>query len=223
MQKTIYSFAFISWRGIIDAMRFQPIIVPGWKDSGPGHWQTRWEQCVPHVQRVRQPDWENPDPAVWNATVAACVDAAACPVLLIAHSLGCLAAANLPVPLRAKVAGALLVAPADVEQPGMPECLRAFAPVPAQSLPFQSVVVAGDNDPYCHLERARQFAAAWGSRLEVIPQGGHINADSGFGEWPQGLKLLSALRRRAIWRVAAPLPRVSPVPMSADVKTQAAG
>src|SRR3546814_12824162 len=78
MQKTIYSFAFISRRGIIDAMRFQPFIVPGWKDSGPGHWQTRWEQCVPHAQRVRQPDWETPDPAVWNATVAAYVGAAAC-------------------------------------------------------------------------------------------------------------------------------------------------
>src|SRR3546814_5675624 len=100
----------------------------------------------------------------------------------------------------------------------MPGCLLAFGPVPTHSLPFQSVVVAGDNDPYCRLERARQFAAAWGSRFEVIPQGGHINADSGFGEGPQGMKLLSALRRRAIWRVAAPLPRVSPVPGSGVVQ-----
>jgi len=217
MQKTISSFAFISRRGIIGAMRFQPIIVPGWKDSGPGHWQTRWAHCLPHAQRVRQPDWQTPDPATWNATVASYVDTAACPVLLIAHSLGCLAAVGLPVPLRAKVAGALLVAPADVERPGAPDCLRGFGPVPLHSLPFQSVVVAGSDDPYCSLERAREFAAAWGSRLEVVPQGGHINTDSGFGEWPQGLKLLSALRRRAVWRVAAPLPRVSPVPASVAV------
>ena len=197
---------------MIDAMRFQPIIVPGWKDSGPGHWQTRWADGLPHAQRVRQPNWETPDPLGWTATVATYVDAAACPVLLVAHSLGCLAAVSLPVPLRARVAGALLVAPPDVEQAGMPECLRGFGPVPLHSLPFQSVVVAGDNDPYCALERARQFAAAWGSRFEVVPEGGHLNADSGFGEWPQGLKLLAALRRRAVWRVTAPLPRVSPVP-----------
>lgn len=195
-------------------MRFQPIIVPGWKDSGPGHWQTYWTHRVPHAQRVQQPEWEHPEPAVWHATVAAHVDRAACPVLLIAHSLGCLAAVSLPVPLRAKVAGALLVAPPDVEQHDTPGSIRAFGPVPLHSLPFQSVVVASDNDPYCRLARAQQFAAAWGSRLEILHGAGHINTESGFGDWPQGLKWFTALRRRAIWRVAAPLPRVSPVPVS---------
>lgn len=216
MQKPIYSFAIFSRRGMIGCMRFQPILVPGWKDSGPGHWQSRWEHCLPHARRVRQPDWEAPDPAVWNAAVASYVDSAECPVLLIAHSLGCLAVVNLPVPLHAKVAGALLVAPADVEQADMPECLRVFAPVPGHSLRFQSVVVASDNDSYCSLERAREFAAAWGSRFELVPEGGHINAESGFGDWPQGLKLLAALRRRAVWRVTPPLPRVPPVPAVAE-------
>lgn len=192
-------------------MRLQPIIVPGWQDSGPGHWQTLWEQTLPHAVRVRQPDWLNPQPAVWNATLAACVDAASCPTLLIAHSLGCLAAVSLPVPLRAKVAGALLVAPADVEQPGTPECLRAFAPIPRHSLPFQSVVVASDDDPYCSLERAREFAADWGSRFVALHGLGHINADSGLGDWPEGLKLLAALRRRAAWRVNPPQPKVPAV------------
>lgn len=211
IQKTIYSFAIIRLRGIISAMRFQPIIVPGWKDSGPGHWQTRWAHCLPHAQRVQQPDWDNPEPAIWHATVAAYVDRAACPVLLIAHSLGCLASVSLPVPLRAKIAGALLVAPPDIERHSAPACLRAFGPVPLHSLPFQSVVVASDDDPYCTLERAHQFASAWGSRIEVLSGAGHINTESGFGEWPQGLKWLTALRRRAIWRVATPLPRVPPV------------
>jgi len=211
MQKTIYSFAILSTGGIISAMRFQPIIVPGWKDSGPGHWQTHWAQCLPHAQRVEQPDWETPDPATWHATVAGYVDRAACPVLLIAHSLGCLASISLPVPLRSKVAGALLVAPPDVERADAPECIRRFGPVPLHSLSFQTVVIASDDDPYCRLERARQFASAWGSRLEILSGVGHINAESGLGQWPQGLKLLTALRRRAIWRVAAPLPRVSPV------------
>lgn len=193
-------------------MRLQPIIVPGWKDSGPGHWQTLWERQLPHAARVRQPDWTSPRPAVWNATVAAAVDAAACPALLIAHSLGCLAVASLPVPLRPRVAAALLVAPADIERPGAPECLRAFAPIPRQPLPFQSVVVASDDDPYCALERARQFARDWGSRLVIVPGGGHLNADSGLGDWAEGLKILTALRRRAAWRVSPPLPRVPAVP-----------
>ncbi|RBL86960.1 alpha/beta hydrolase [Streptomyces cavourensis] len=192
-------------------MRLQPIIVPGWKNSGPEHWQSRWAALLPHAQRVQQRDWENPVSAEWISTLAAQVDSARSPVLLIAHSLGCLISAALPVPLRAKVAGALLVAPADVERPDAPECLRGFAPVPRQSLPFQSVVVASDNDPYCRLERARRFAEDWGSRVVVIPGAGHLNADSGLGDWPQGLKLFGALRRRASWRVSPPPERIAPI------------
>ncbi|CAB3857054.1 hypothetical protein LMG1860_03130 [Achromobacter denitrificans] len=194
------------------AMRLQPIIVPGWKNSGPEHWQSRWAAMLPHARRVEQSDWEHPAPSEWIAALTAEVSQARSPVLLIAHSLGCVISASLPVPLRAKVAGALLVAPADVERDGAPACLAAFAPISRQSLPFQSVVVASDNDPYCQLERARGLARDWGSRLVVVPGAGHINADSGLGEWPQGLKLLGALRRRAVWRVSPPPERIAPIP-----------
>ncbi|MEN4920448.1 alpha/beta hydrolase [Achromobacter spanius] len=194
-------------------MRLQPIIVPGWKNSGPEHWQSRWQALLPHACRIEQSDWENPRPADWISRLAAGVDDARSPVLLVAHSLGCLISAALPVPLRAKVAGALLVAPADVERPDAPDCLRAFAPVVRQPLPFQSVVVASDDDPYCALERARMFAADWGSRLVVVHGAGHINADSGLDDWPQGLKLLGALRRRASWRIPTPAKRIPPIPL----------
>lgn len=192
-------------------MRFQTIIVPGWRNSGPGHWQTLWADNLPHAIRVQQRDWDAPDPASWVSAVAASVGAAPWPVLLVAHSLGCLAAAALPVPLRPRIAGALLVAPPDVERLDAAECLRAFAPVPRHALPFQSVVVASDNDPCCSLDRAREFAQDWGSRLVVLKGAGHINREAGFGDWPQGLKLLGALRRRAAWRVTPPAQRIPPV------------
>jgi len=192
-------------------MRFQPIIVPGWKDSGPDHWQTHWAQCLPHAQRVDQPNWIRPEPAIWNATVARYVERADSPVLLVAHSLGCLAVANLPVPLRAKVAAALLVAPPDVERHDAPDYIRCFGPVPQHSLCFQTMIVASDDDPFCSLARAKHFAAAWGGRLQVLSGAGHINAESGLHTWPQGLKWLAALRRRAGWRISSPLPRVSRV------------
>ncbi|MEI2414614.1 alpha/beta hydrolase [Orrella sp. JC864] len=196
-------------------MRFQPIIVPGWRNSGPDHWQSLWMDRLPNAVRVQQHDWEQPDPVRWTAGVAQAVDAASCPALLIAHSLGCLAVARLPVALRHRVAGALLVAPADVERTDAPAALRGFAPVPDQPLGFQSVVVASDDDPCCRLERARVFAHDWGSRLVVLQQAGHINAESGHGSWPEGLKLLAALRRRAVWRVSPPGPRIPPVPGAA--------
>ena len=194
------------------AMRLQPIIVPGWKNSGPQHWQSRWMALLPHARRLEQRDWDHPTPGEWIAALATEVNEARSPVLLIAHSLGCVISAALPVPLRAKVTGALLVAPADVERPGAPACLKAFAPLARQSLPFQSVVVASDNDPYCQLERARAFARDWGSRLVVLTGAGHINAESGLEDWPQGLKLLGSLRRRAVWRVSPPPERIAPIP-----------
>jgi len=196
---------------IILTMRFQPIIVPGWKNSGPGHWQTLWEQSLPHAVRVQQPDWEHPDPHAWISTLAATIEAARWPALLIAHSLGCITVAALPVPLRARIAGALLVAPADIERPGAHADLARFAPIPRRPLGFQSVVVASDNDPCCQLTRARDFAEDWGSRLVVLEGAGHINAESGLDIWPQGLKLYGALRRRAVWRIVPPARRIAPV------------
>jgi predicted alpha/beta hydrolase family esterase len=192
-------------------MRFQPLIVPGWNDSGPSHWQSQWEQTLGHARRVRQQDWSHPLPGPWSAAVNEAVEAATCPVLLIAHSLGCLAAASVPLGLQNKIAGALLVAPPDVERTGLPPGIAGFAALPRRPLSFHSVVVASDNDPYCDLARARTFAADWGSQLVVIPDGGHLNAESGLGQWPAGLKLLTALRRRVAWRFNPPGPRIAPL------------
>jgi predicted alpha/beta hydrolase family esterase len=93
---------------------------------------------------------------------------------------------------------------------GAPSTVAAFT-VPRQSLAFHSVVVASDDDPYCTPARARAFAADWGSQLFVVPQGGHLNADSGLGDWSSGMKLLTALRRRVAWRHSPPHPRIAPL------------
>jgi predicted alpha/beta hydrolase family esterase len=161
--------------------------------------------------RVVQKDWDTPTLNEWVAALTAAIETAQRPPLLIAHSLGCITVGHLPQHVREKVAGALLVAPADVDRKGAPAFLRSFSPVPLHSLPFQSVVVASTNDPYCSLERARVFADAWGSRFETLENAGHINVDSGYGPWPDGLKLLAALRRRAHWRVPIAVNRTPPL------------
>jgi predicted alpha/beta hydrolase family esterase len=60
-------------------------------------------------------------------------------------------------------------------------------------LPFPSVVVASTDDPFASLDRSRAFAAVWGSRLVTLERAGHINADAGFGPWPEGRRLLDEL------------------------------
>ena len=65
--------------------------------------------------------------------------------------------------------------------------------MPARKLPYRSVMVASSNDPYCPVRLAGAYARAWGSEFVRIQGGGHINIESGHGEWPLGAALLQSL------------------------------
>ncbi len=170
------------------------LIVPGWGDSGPDHWQSLWERAHPDFRRVVQRDWLSPRCPEWVDALSAAIEAAGAPVVIAAHSLGCIAVAHLAARGPVAIRGALLVAPPDVEAPEFPPVAEGFAPVPRAPLPFPSVVVASTDDPFGTIERTRALAAAWGSRLEEIGARGHVNTDAGFGPWPEGEALLDALR-----------------------------
>jgi predicted alpha/beta hydrolase family esterase len=171
------------------------LIVPGWGDSGPGHWQTLWERSNPDFRRVVQRDWHYPIRADWVETLGREIRAAAASVVVVAHSLGCIAVAHCaqvgPLPVRS----ALLVAPPDVEHPDFPPVMEGFAPIPRAMLPFPSLVVASRNDPFADFERSRALAEAWGSRFVDAGNNGHLNTDAGFGPWPLGETLLAELTR----------------------------
>ena len=166
------------------------IIVPGWRDSGPGHWQTLWTDSLRHVVRVQQDDWISPTRSAWVRSIGNTVLAQNGPVVLVGHSLGCIAITHLPPEVTAHVQGALLVAPADPERRAP---LVDFAPVPCQPLPYRSVLVASSNDPYCSVRTAGAYARAWGSEFVRLQNAVHINVESGFGDWPLGLALLQSL------------------------------
>jgi len=88
----------------------------------------------------------------------------------------------------------LLVAPGDAEREELRPILTSWAPIALQALPFKTQLVASRNDPYGGFERASSFAKAWGSEWVDMGECGHINAQSGLGDWPQGLALLNQLR-----------------------------
>lgn len=169
-------------------MRF--IIVPGWRDSGPGHWQSLWADRLPGAVRVKQDDWITPTRSAWVDSIARTIEQQGGPVIVIAHSLGCIATAHLPASAVRCIQGALLVAPADPERRAV---LSDFAPVPFQKLPYRSVLVASSNDPYCPIRLAGAYARAWGSEFVRMQGAGHINVESGHGEWPLGAALLQSL------------------------------
>jgi predicted alpha/beta hydrolase family esterase len=176
-------------------------ILPGLFDSGPQHWQTRWERRDPDCRRVVQADWATPRCADWVATLDAAVTALDDGAVLVAHSAACALVAHwarVAAPeAGARVRGALLVAPSDPEGPAYPDGPTGFAPVPLEPLPFPSIVVASSDDDYVTLDRARRYADAWGSRFVDAGPLGHINGASGFGDWPAGRALLDTLRAGA--------------------------
>ena len=170
------------------------LILPGYADSGPAHWQSLWEAAEPGFHRVVQRDWLMPECREWLATLDRAIAACASPPVLVAHSLGCALVAHHAAAGGRAVKGALLVAPADVDMVARElEVVRSFAPMPLTRLPFTSVVVASTDDPYASPSRAQDFARAWGSRLVRLDGAGHINADAGFGPWPDGRRLLDEL------------------------------
>jgi predicted alpha/beta hydrolase family esterase len=175
----------------------QVLVVPGLYNSGPGHWQTRWEKEFGFA-RVEQKDWDAPLCEDWVRTLNETVAAQCLPVVLVAHSLGCITIAkwaqNAAAAVSQKVKGALLVAPSDVERPEFPVGAVGFSPIPLTALPFRSIVVASTNDPYISPVRAEEVASSWSADFENIGAAGHITTVDGFGPWPQGIELLNRLR-----------------------------
>lgn len=169
------------------------LILPGYAGSDAEHWQARWAERLSTGQIVIQDDWHHPDPAAWRARIVEAVTRATRPVVLIAHSLGVVAAVQAaPDFPEGVVRGALLVAFPDVERtPDLPASVTAFAPVPRDPLSFPALVVASRNDPYCSYERAEDFAYSWGAVVVDAGESGHINVASGHGPWPEGLMRLA--------------------------------
>lgn len=176
------------------------LIVPGWQGSPDNHWQSHWQRSLPNSARVEQRDWLTPQRADWVQALEQAIDAERTPVILIAHSLGCVTvahwAAQASPQLLRRVRGALLVAPADVERPTCAPALRNFAPIPLQALPFPSQLVSSDNDPAVSVPRALHLARAWGAEAGLLANAGHINVKSGHERWEQGFAYLYRLQAR---------------------------
>lgn len=170
------------------------LTLPGWQGSGPEHWQSRWEALHGFI-RVEQHDWMRPLRGDWTARLQDVVLAQPTPVLLAAHSLGCLLVAWWAAHSRhaTRVSGALLVAPPEIERDDLRQQIPGWAPPARQRLPFASLVVASSDDPFGRLAHARALAQDWGADFRDLGARGHLNADSGLGDWAQGLALLYAL------------------------------
>ena len=185
-----------SSRPLLDSLP-RVLLLPGWLDSGPTHWQSRWE-ALHGDRRVQQDDWQWPKRGDWMARLDEVILENDEPIVLVAHSLGChlVAAWAAHSAHTDRVEAALLVAVPDTERDDMPPNLFNWRPIVRERLPFASLMVVSSDDPYGSPERAAQLARDWGSDSVSIGERGHINGDSGLADWPEGRALLHELLRR---------------------------
>ncbi|WP_321814842.1 MULTISPECIES: RBBP9/YdeN family alpha/beta hydrolase [unclassified Paraburkholderia] len=190
------------------------LIVPGLRDHIEQHWQTLLEARLRAARRpvaaVAPMGRADLDCAARvdaiEAAVRSCVRASAAPVVIVAHSAGCLSVAHwarrYPRTASEAIRGALLAVPPDFDTP-MPEgypqadalAAASWLPVPREALPFASIVAASGNDPLARHAWVGSIARDWGSECVELGDVGHLNPASGHGEWPAAEGLIEVLAR----------------------------
>ena len=180
------------------------LIVPGLRDAVPRHWQTlleaRLRAAGTPVAGVLPMGREDLSCSARVAEIERAAQAIEGPLVIVAHSGGCIMVAHWARQTRRAVRGALLATPPDFEKP-MPEgyptvaALRAggWLPVPRARLPFRTIVAASRNDPLASFARVVGLANDWGAELDDLGYVGHLNPASGYGEWAGADPLIARL------------------------------
>ncbi len=180
------------------------LIVPGLRDHVARHWQTLLETELAGggraVRTVPPMGREDLDCAVKVAAIERAARAIEGPIVIVAHSGGCVMVAHWARRTTRPVHGALLATPPEFDRAmpnGYPTLAQLDAggwlPVPRERLPFPSIVAASRNDPLASFIGVAELARSWGSKLVDLGSVGHLNPASGFDDWPQAQQFIREL------------------------------
>ncbi len=172
---------------IAAAERYDFVLAPGLYDSCADHWQTVWQNRYPFWKRIALRNWTAPYIELWIGALRRQILQFRRPTILVGHSFGALASACVAQELPEKVAGLMLVAPAEPSRFGVEDI------VPEYNLGVPSVMVASRNDFVMDFPRAKYWSSTWGAELVDVGEAGHVNAEAGFGSWQYGLEILRNL------------------------------
>jgi len=164
------------------------LLLHGWGGSCSPHWQS-WlageiAKDYGTVSFFKFSNFDNPSLERWKQELKKELDEFK-PDIVICHSLANTLWFHLCNDDDMKeVKKLFLVAP-----PSMKceiEELRSFFPVevPTDTKAKETLLITSTNDPYMTMDEAKELQEKLGVTMEVLENAGHINADSGFGEWP---------------------------------------
>ncbi|HSI53411.1 MAG: RBBP9/YdeN family alpha/beta hydrolase [Ramlibacter sp.] len=176
------------------------LIVPGLRDHVAAHWQTLLAASLDRVVTVPPMGRLHLSCDMRVRAIERAAQEIEGPLVIVAHSGGCIAVAHWARVTQRAVQGALLATPPDFDTPmreGYPSIdeldAAGWLPVPRSPLPFRSIVACSRNDPLGSVERVSELAAAWGSELVDIGKAGHLNPASGHGDWPMARDFIARL------------------------------
>ena len=169
-------------------MRAKTLLLHGWGGSDHPHWQA-WlaGEIAKDYGIVAFPLLDNPHFPTkdrWMKQVKTLLSEFK-PDVVICHSLGCTLWFHLCLEEEIDpVKRLLLVAPPrlDLEL----DTIKSFFPVVVPEFLFaeEALLVTSDDDPYMSAEEASALQEILDVEMKVLESAGHINADSGYGEWP---------------------------------------
>ncbi|WP_022683837.1 RBBP9/YdeN family alpha/beta hydrolase [Sphingobium bisphenolivorans] len=172
------------------------LTLAGREQPGPEHWLRRWEEELANCHSVSMGFWRHPRLESWVHALHEAISRSERPVIVVARGLACYAVSNLASEAGSsveKVAGALLVAPPDLDRASADPGFASFRSVSQSPLPFPSIVVASRDDPRMSFDGALSLAQRWGSRWT---DGGRIGSASGMAgmeNWTFGQDLVRQL------------------------------
>lgn len=173
-------------------MKKRVLILHGWGGSNFPHWQS-WlageiAKDYGTVSFLEFSDYEFPNFGVWKKELLEHMKEFK-PDIVICHSLANtlwfqLCNAN----AIEKIEKLYLVAPPSLNSK-IAE-IESFFPLDMPTNPHakETLLVASTNDPYMSMGEAKELQESLGVEMIVLEDAGHINADSGYGEWPWILK-----------------------------------
>jgi len=167
-------------------MKEKVLILHGWGGSDAPHWQAELSAKVAKgYGTVSFPLLDNPHFPSKNRWLKQAKEILSDykPDIVVCHSLGCtlwmwLAMEDIDIVQRV-----YLVSPPSLDSDI--DTIKSFFPIdiPIDLKAKKSHIIVSDNDEYITIDEAKVIAASTHSELSIIPNAGHINADSGYGKW----------------------------------------
>ena len=170
------------------------IVLHGLGGSGSEHWQSwLYKELLDAGENVYYPtlpDFDNPHKDKWLQTLEETFQTISSDnITVVAHSLGCILWLHFVLKhgkkLKNTVTRVILVAP---PSPYLKhDLIQRFFPLPVKGKEIiqscnDTIQIQSTNDPYCSVEDS-QFFKDLGIKQLLVVNKGHINIDSGFGEW----------------------------------------